>query len=288
MSSLSVTLIQPDLQWEDKLSNLKMMEERICAIKEKTEVVILPEMFSTGFSMRPERLAETMAGNTIQWMKKISREKKIILTGSLIIEEGGNYFNRLIWMMPNGQFGFYDKRHRFAYAGEDEHYAAGDKRLIASVKGWKINLQVCYDLRFPVWARQQPPALTSTAFGLTDLADSTSLTESTDLEYDLLIYVANWPERRNRAWKTLLQARAIENQCYTIGVNRVGNDGNDIYYSGDSMIVDPLGELLYQKPGEEDVFTCMLSKEKLDEVRNKFPFWRDADAFELLNDHQVE
>ena len=286
MSSLSVTLIQPDLQWEDKLSNLKMMEERICAIKEKTEVVILPEMFSTGFSMRPERLAETMAGNTIQWMKKISREKKIILTGSLIIEEGGNYFNRLIWMMPNGQFGFYDKRHRFAYAGEDEHYAAGDKRLIASVKGWKINLQVCYDLRFPVWARQQPPALTSTAFGLTDLADSTSLTESTDLEYDLLIYVANWPERRIHAWKTLLQARAIENQCYTIGVNRVGKDGNQIYYSGDSMIVGPLGELIYQKTGEEDIFTFLLTKERLEEVRSKYPFWKDSDQFHILINNQ--
>jgi predicted amidohydrolase len=286
MSSLSVTLIQPDLQWEDKLSNLKMLEEKICAIKEKTEVVILPEMFSTGFSMQPERLAETITGNTVQWMKKISREKKIILTGSLIIEESGKYFNRLIWMMPNGQFGSYDKRHCFAYAGEDQHYAAGDKRLIASVKGWRINLQVCYDLRFPIWARQQLVTLNSTALGPTGLAGSTSLTGPTALEYDLLIYVANWPERRNHAWKTLLQARAIENQCYAIGVNRVGNDGNQIYYSGDSMIVGPLGELIYQKTGEEDVFTFLLTKERLEAVRSKYPFWRDADQFHILINNQ--
>ena len=277
MSALSVTLIQPDLKWEDKSSNLKMLEEKIRAIKEKTEVVILPEMFSTGFSMQPARLAETIAGDTVQWMKKISGEKKIILTGSLIIEDKGNYFNRLIWMLPNGQFGYYDKRHRFAYAGEDQHYAAGDKRMIASVKGWKINLQVCYDLRFPVWSRQQSAALTSSA-----------LIDPTALEYDLLIYVANWPERRNHAWKTLLQARAIENQCYTIGVNRVGNDGNQIYHSGDSMIVGPLGEIIYQKTGVEDVFTYTLTMERLEEARSKYPFWRDADQFHILINNQPE
>jgi len=259
MSTLTVTVIQTNLYWEDKSANLKMLEEKINGISEKTEIVILPEMFSTGFSIQPGKLAETMDGPTLEWMKKIASSKKIILTGSIIIEENGNYFNRLIWMLPNGQFGFYNKRHRFAYAGENEKYTAGEKRLIASVKGWKINLLVCYDLRFPVWSRQQPV--------------------ENGLEYDVLIYVANWPERRSNAWRTLLQARAIENQCYVIGVNRVGNDGNEIYHSGDSMIIDPLGEILYHKQHDEDVFTTTLQKEKLEEVHSKFPFWKDADHF---------
>lgn len=251
-----------------------MLEEKISSIKEKTEVVILPEMFSTGFSMKPEQLAETMDGETVQWMKKTAAANKIILTGSLIIKEnfpspservGGEvYYNRLIWMLPNGQYGFYDKRHRFAFAGEDKHYTAGAKRLIAAVKGWKINLQVCYDLRFPVWARQQ--------------------SQPEGPEYDILLYVANWPERRSHAWKTLLQARAIENQCYVIGVNRVGNDGNGIYHSGDSMIIDPMGELLYTKKDDEDIFTIALDKEHLISVREKLPFLKDADRFLIPGD----
>src|SRR6476646_8851347 len=175
-----------------------------------------------------------MDGNTIHWMKKISVQKKIILTGSVIIKDGDNFFNRLVWMLPNGQYGYYDKRHLFAYGEEDKHYASGSERLIASVNGWKINLMVCYDLRFPVWSRQ-------------------SSSENGEPEYDVLIYVANWPERRSKAWKTLLQARAIENQCYVIGVNRVGEDGSGIHYSGDSMIIDPMGEILYQKTNAEDV-----------------------------------
>lgn len=276
MSSLTFTLIQSNLHWEDKAANLKMWEEKILSIKDKTEVVVLPEMFSTGFSMKPEMLAEKMPARsgsngdeaTIEWMKKTALQKKIILTGSLIIEAEGNYFNRLIWMLPNGEYGYYDKRHLFAYAKEDEHYTPGNKRLIASVKGWKINLQVCYDLRFPVWARQASSRYPS-------------LGEEFRPEYDVLIYVANWPERRSHAWKTLLQARAIENQCYVIGVNRVGNDGNEIYHNGDSMVVDPLGEVLYQKSKEEDIFTITLSKERLEEARTKFPFWKDADDFQL-------
>lgn len=274
MPNLITTLIQTELHWEDKQANLDMFAEKILSIKEKTHIVILPEMFSTGFSMRPEVLAETMDGNAMQWMKKIAAEKKVILTGSLVIEEQGNYFNRLIWMLPNGQYGQYDKRHRFAYAGEDKHYSAGSKRLIASVNGWKVNLQVCYDLRFPVWARQNAAQASHNP-----QQDGTP----DKLEYDLLIYVANWPERRNHAWKTLLQARAIENQCYVIGVNRVGTDGNNIYHSGNSMIIDPLGETLYHKANEQDVHTQELSMEKLEEVRHKFPFWRDADEFKILN-----
>jgi omega-amidase len=262
MSSLHFTLIQTALHWEDKNANLQMLEQKIQSILEPTNVVILPEMFSTGFSMNPEQLAETVDGPTLRWMKKVSASKKIILTGSAIIEEEGKNYNRLVWMLPNGQYGYYDKRHLFAYGEEDKHYSAGTKRLIASVNGWKINLMVCYDLRFPVWARQQ--------FG-----------EEGNFEYDVLIYVANWPERRNLAWKSLLRARAIENQCYVIGVNRVGNDGKNIYHSGDSMVIDPLGEILYEKANEEDVFTIPLSKERLKEIREKFQFWRDADSFEI-------
>ena len=259
MSDLTITLIQSDLHWENKQANLDMFEEKILGISDKTNVVILPETFTTGFSMKPGQLAETMDGPSVQWMKRIAAEKKVILTGSLIIEEAGSYYNRLLWMLPNGQYGQYDKRHRFAYAGEDQRFEAGNKRLIASVNGWKVNLQVCYDLRFPVWARQHSA-----------------------LEYDLLVYVANWPDRRTHAWKTLLQARAIENQCYVIGLNRIGQDGNEISYSGNSMIIDPLGETLYTKMHDEDVHTHTLSKEKLEDVREKFPFWKDADEFRIM------
>jgi len=277
MPPLTITLIQPDLRWEDKTANLELLGTRIDAIAEKTHLVILPEMFSTGFSMRPEALAEPMNGPAVTWMKQMAARKKVILTGSLIIEEKGRYFNRLIWMLPNGQYGTYDKRHRFAYAGEHEQYTAGHKRLIASVNGWKVNLQVCYDLRFPVWSRQQLQEPLELSAAPHPLPPGTPL----EPEYDLLVYVANWPERRSHAWKTLLQARAIENQAYVVGVNRVGDDGNNIYHSGDSMIVDPLGAVLYHAPKEESIFTCTLQQEKLEEVRTRFPFWQDADHFEI-------
>lgn len=260
MSSLTITTIQTYLSWEDKAANLHTLEQKINALAQKTEVVILPEMFNTGFSMRPELFAETMEGETVKWMKKMSFNNRIVLTGSLMIEEDGHYFNRLVWMLPTGEYGHYDKRHLFAFGKEDQHYKAGNKRLIASIKGWKINLQICYDLRFPVWARQSAAA---------DIKP----------EYDLLIYVANWPEKRNHAWKTLLCARAIENQCYVAGVNRVGNDGNNIYHSGNSLIVDPLGQVLYHMADEEDIFTIQLQKAPLLEVRQKFPFWKDGDCF---------
>lgn len=285
MSTLSITVIQADLHWENKTANLLMLEEKIFDIQEKTEVVVLPEMFSTGFSMRPELLAEDMSGETIQWMKRVAAQKRIILTGSFICRDDVNglavntsntvqsagsapihYYNRLIWMQPDGRYGIYDKRHLFAFAGESNHYTAGAKRIITSVNGWKINLQVCYDLRFPVWARQQQ--------------------QSSDVEYDLLIYVANWPERRRLAWKTLLRARAIENQCYVIGVNRVGKDGNNIHYCGDSMVIDPLGEVLYHKKDEEDIVTINLEKQYLQTVRQQFPFLIDADRFVILKDEQ--
>jgi len=277
MSTLTITLVQTNLHWEDKAANLQMLEKKINSIKEKTEVVVLPEMFSTGFSMKPELLGETMNGETVQWMKRIAAKKKIILAGSIIIAGAGQtetvrpYYNRLIWMLPSGEYGVYDKRHCFAFAGEDEHYTAGTKRLIASVKGWKINLLICYDLRFPVWARQHSPRLREKG-------------PESKAEYEILIYVANWPERRIHAWKTLLQARAIENQCYVVGVNRVGEDGNGIHYSGESMIVDPMGEVLYCKKEEEDIFTITLDKNHLEAARSKFPFLKDADGFNILNE----
>ena len=279
MSTLSITVIQTNIYWEDKAANLQMLEDKIRSIKDKTEIVVLPEMFSTGFSMKPEMLAETMEGETVEWMKRMAAEKKIILTGSIIIKEPGqsktdrpDYYNRLIWMLPNGQYGVYDKRHRFAFAGEDDHYKAGTKRLIASVKGWKINLLVCYDLRFPVWARQTSPPNPSSP---------RQKGEAAAAEYDILIYVANWPERRIHAWKTLLQARAIENQCYVVGVNRTGNDGNDIYYNGESMIVDPMGEVIYTKKNAEEIFTTTIEKKHLQAIREKFPFLKDADEFQI-------
>jgi predicted amidohydrolase len=283
MSSLSVSLIQTNLAWEDKAANLSMFEEKINALNH-TEVVVLPEMFSTGFSMRPEMLAETMDGESVAWMKKMASSKKVIITGSLIIEEDGNYYNRLIWMLPNQQYGYYDKRHLFAFAGEHQHYSAGAKRLIASVKGWKINLQVCYDLRFPVWARQKnSPVLSLEDEDDKEFGGPQYVGQAPDEpEYDILVYVANWPQRRSHAWKTLLQARAIENQCYVIGVNRVGNDGNNIYHSGDSMIVDPLGEVLYTRPDEEFVYTTTLERKNLEEVRAKLPFLKDGDSFLIV------
>jgi omega-amidase len=261
MSTLSISTIQTNLFWEDKAANLQQLEQKINSIEQKAEIVVLPEMFSTGFSMQPQKLAENMDGVTMEWMKRVSNKNGIVLTGSIIIEEEGNYFNRLIWMLPNGQYGYYNKRHLFAFAGEDKQYTAGNKRLIASVKGWKINLQVCYDLRFPVWARQTPQS------------------SGSGFEYDLLIYVANWPEKRSHAWKTLLCARAMENQCYVIGVNRVGNDGNNIYHSGNSLVIDPMGQVLYHMADEEDINTLTLTKEKLEEVRTKFSFLNDADDF---------
>lgn len=264
MSDLKVTLIQTQLHWENIEENLRMFDEKINAIKERTEVVILPEMFSTGFSMQSEKLAQTMDGTAVQWMKKKAAEKNIIITGSLIIEEDGQYFNRLIWMQPNGVAGTYDKRHLFGYAGEHEHYQPGDHRLIAQVKGWKICLTICYDLRFPVWSRNVITPETGTP------------------AYDILINVANWPERRNIAWKTLIHARAIENQCYAIGVNRVGKDGSDIYHSGDSSLIDPLGEIIYRKAHDEDVFTTTLERARLDEIRKNIPFLKDADKFQVF------
>jgi predicted amidohydrolase len=265
MSQLLISLIQTPLHWEDKAANLDMLGQKIATITDKTELIVLPEMFSTGFSMNKEVLAETMEGPTIQWMKNTAAKKSAILTGSFIAKEIQNdsfaFFNRLVWMLPTGDYGYYDKRHLFAYGKEDQHYRPGEKRLIASANGWKINLQICYDLRFPVWIRQSKAP------------------QQTHPEYDLLVFVANWPQSRIHAWRTLLTARAIENQCYVIGVNRTGNDGHGLQYSGESMLIGPMGEPIKILGTDAEVFSHTLQREHLDETRLKFPFWRDADGF---------
>lgn len=260
MGRLHCTLIQADLFWEDKEKNLLQLEEML-KTKGPQELVILPEMFNTGFSMRPEVLAETMEGETVQWMRRMASRHRIILAGSLIIRENNQYYNRLIWMQPDGGMTTYDKRHRFALAGEDQFFAAGEHRLITQANGWRILWQICYDLRFPVWSRQQTIHRP---------------------EYDLLVYVANWPDKRSHAWRSLLIARAIENQCYVIGVNRVGTDGNGLEHLGDSMVVDPMGQVLAQITGKPGTETVVLDKDTLEEIRSRLPFWKDADAFSII------
>lgn len=255
---LHITVIQPDIVWENKVANLLQYEEMIAGITGKKQIIALPEMFSTGFSMDPERLAEPMDGHTVRWMADIAVKYRCILTGSLIIEEDGKYYNRMLWVQPDGNVWVYDKRHLFAHATEDIHYTRGEKRLIAQVNGWRINLQVCYDLRFPVWARNQGD------------------------EYDVLLYVANWPEPRSLAWKTLLQARAIENQCYVVGVNRVGVDGKGHKYVGESSLFGPLGEKIWQQADDIACHTLTLEKETITKVRTSLPFLNDADKFLLL------
>ena len=261
MDTLKLTLVQAELHWEDCEKNLSAFSARLSGVPPRS-ILLLPEMFNTGFSMNVETLAEPMDGPTVQWMRNLAAEKQSIIGGSLIIREAQRYFNRFIWMQPDGVCSWYDKRHLFGYAGEDEKFSPGLSRTIVSVSGWRLNLQVCYDLRFPVWARQKLNAGAP--------------------EYDVLVYVANWPERRIEAWKALLRARAIENQCYVAAVNRVGEDGNGIYYSGDSMVIDPLGEIVEQRTGSEDIFTVALNRAHLEELRQKFQFLRDSDSFDIL------
>ncbi|MCW3120715.1 MAG: amidohydrolase [Flavipsychrobacter sp.] len=255
---LHITVIQPDIVWENKEANLLQYEKTISGISGPKHVVALPEMFSTGFSMAPERLAEPMDGTSVRWMADMAVKYRCILTGSLIIEEDGKYYNRMLWVQPDGKIGVYDKRHLFGYADEDKHYTKGETKLIAQVNGWRINLMVCYDLRFPVWSR------------------------NTGDDYDVLLYVANWPEVRSLAWKTLLQARAIENMSYVVGVNRVGKDGKDYNYSGDSSVFGPLGEQIWQQSNDVACHTVTLEKDLLLKTRSKLPFLQDADKFLLL------
>jgi len=259
MSSITLSLVQSKIFWKKKQENLQMLEEKIASIASPTEIVLLPEMFNTGFTSEPVQAAETMDGPTVNWMRDLAASKKIVIGGSLVIRDGEDFYNRLVWMLPNGEVGTYDKRHLFAYGGEGAKYSAGQKRLVASVKGWRINLQICYDLRFPVWARQQM--------------------EGGKPEYDLLINVANWPEKRQSIWTTLLKARAIENMCYVAAVNRIGVDGNNIAYKGGSVVLDPLGNPLFDAQDREEINTITLKMENLQQIRDQFPFLGDADSF---------
>lgn len=254
---LNVSLIQAKLKWEDADANLKMFSEKIDEIEGETDLIILPEMFTTGFSMNAENLAEPTEGKTFDWMRKQAQTNNCALTGSVIIKDQGNFYNRMFFVYPDGQYKTYDKRHTFTLAKEDQTYTAGTTRLIVDYKGWKICPLVCYDLRFPVWARNT-------------------------VDYDLLIYVANWPEKRVYAWDSLLKARAIENMSYCIGVNRTGEDGNGHAYNGHSAIYDMLGKPLSDpERSEEFVSTNSLDKTELNEVRNKFKFLLDRDHFSL-------
>lgn len=252
MEDLNITLIQTPLHWEKAAENRELFNGLLAKIASgSTHLVVLPEMFSTGFSMEPDVLAESMDGPTITWMRQKAAELGAVITGSLIIQEGGHYYNRLIWMRPDGSHEHYDKRHLFSLAGEDKYYTAGQQRLIEELNGWRICPLVCYDLRFPEWSRNRK-------------------------EYDLLLYVANWPERRSYAWRQLLIARAIENLAYVVGVNRIGLDGNQINYSGDSALIDPLGKVLYTKANEPFTQTFTLSHAHLLDTRDKFRFLDDA------------
>jgi predicted amidohydrolase len=255
-ADLNITLVQTALYWENPEDNLHLFTQKIDQITGPSDLILLPEMFTTGFSMKPEQFAETMDGSTLQWMKKIAKEKNAVICGSLMIKHLNTYYNRLIWMPPEGNAGFYDKRHLFALGEEADHYSGGAQKLLVELKGWKILPLICYDLRFPVWCR------------------------NTD-NYDVLLFVANWPERRIQAWKTLLQARAIENQCFVLGVNRIGEDGNGVYYSGESSVMDPKGELLFQQADSEQVYTITLSYDHLYHIRKSLPFLQDRDTFIL-------
>ncbi|WP_431133519.1 amidohydrolase [Psychroserpens mesophilus] len=256
-NELKVALIQSDLAWENPEQNRQNFSAKIASITKPVDLVILPEMFTSGFTMNPNEVAETMTGETISWMKKISEEKNAAITGSLIIKEKNNYFNRLIFVHPNGNIDTYDKRHTFTLAGEHKVFTAGKSNILVNYKGWKIKPLVCYDLRFPVWSRNVE-------------------------DYDLVFYVANWPKVRTHAWDVLLQARAIENMSYCIGINRVGLDANNHEYSGHSAAYDVLGKRKDTIPEDKEAIDIVtLDKKHIETYRNKLGFLNDRDDFNL-------
>ena len=257
MKNLTITLIQSNLFWENVSSNLSNFEKIISRIKD-TDIILLPEMFNTAFCPKSNHLAESMDGKTISWMKEISKTRDCAIAGTLMIMEGKNIFNRLVWILKNGTIYTYDKHHLFSLIKEEKYISKGKKRLIVEVEGWKICPLICYDLRFPVFSRN-------------------------DVEYDMLIYLANWPVKRIDAWNTLLKARSIENQCYTIGVNRVGEDGNEISFNGHSKIFDAFGkELFSTTENKEEVLQFEISLDDLKLKRRQMNFLQDRDNFSLL------
>lgn len=253
---MKVALIQSSIVWENPKLNRKYYEETINGIVGSIDLIVLPEMFTTGFTMNPQQVAETMQGETVVWLQTLAKAKKSAITGSLIIEENGQFFNRLVFVFPSGEMQYYDKKHLFALAGEDRIYSRGRKKNIIDYLGWKICPLVCYDLRFPVFSRNME-------------------------DYDLLLYVASWPKPRINAWDILIRARAVENMCYTIGVNRNGLDNNNFEYVGHSQVVDFLGNYVLEPKETEGVFVVELSKEKMIETRNRLGFLNDRDSFEL-------
>jgi len=253
MQNLTITLIQTKLAWEDKQKNLTMLDKKLDTMDEKTDLIILPEMFSTGFSMNAEKLAEEMEGPAVSWLLLKSKEKNADITGSIIIRENGEFFNRLVWAKPSGDLFTYDKKHLFRFAGEEKIFSAGSLNTLIELRGWNIRPFICYDLRFPLWTR------------------------NFNNQYDLAVFIANWPEKRTAHWNALLLARAIENQCFVAGINIVGVDGKGLTYSGDSCIIDPLGKLLFHNRGLEIIHTATLSYSILMDYRKNFPAWMDAD-----------
>ncbi|MDR2384418.1 MAG: nitrilase family protein [Tannerella sp.] len=257
MENLRVSLVQTDIVWEDIDRNISHAGDLLSRLKGKTDLAVLPEMFSTGFTLFPENLAEAGDGKTISTVKQYAQEFDFALAGSFIAVENGKFYNRAFFITPSGDEYYCDKRHLFGFSGEDKHFSCGTKRLIVGYKNWNICLMICYDLRFPVWCR------------------------NVDNVYDVLVFTANWPHSRKPAWETLLKARAIENLCYAVGVNRTGSDGNKVTYSGGTYIFSPKGEMLLDLGTEEKTDSFELDKKELDRIRTKFPVWKDADLFEL-------
>lgn len=254
---MKIALFQTKLAWENPEINRKFIEEYFLNEDESFDLFVLPEMFTSGFTMNPSVVAETMEGETMIWLKGLAKRKNCAITGSLVIKENDNYYNRMVFVFPSGEVQYYNKRHLFTLAGEDKVYTKGNEKVIVNYNNWKICLQICYDLRFPVFVRN---------------------TE----DYDLLLYVANWPIPRISAWDTLLRARAIENMCYTIGVNRIGEDANKMDYPGHSHVVDYLGKNILDCEDELGVFIIELDKTRQNEARAKFNFLNDRDSYMII------
>jgi len=263
---MRISIIQNQLHWEQPGLNRSLFSQKIASVAGKTDLIVLPEMFTTGFSMSAVALAENMQGPTMLWLQTMAENADAAVTGSFICEVDGQYFNRLVFMRPNGFYEFYDKKHLFSLGGEADYYESGQKRLIVEWKGWYLCPMICYDLRFPAWSRN--------TIG--------SFVNGHVPYYDVLIYVANWPERRAQHWRCLLAARAIENQAFVVAVNAVGSDGEGHNYSGDSTIIDYSGETLAHVPAkQEDILTVTLSRENLMKFREQLPFLKDGDDFKF-------
>lgn len=263
MQDLNIAIVQSDLVWEDTRKNLAAFDRKLQHVEPVTDVVILPEMFNTGFSINPDKIAEKPVGKAFRWLQKKADDLHCVITGSILTDLKGKYFNRLYWMMPDGKFKTYDKRHLFRLGKEWQVFSPGTEKLIIELKGWKILPLICYDLRFPVWSKNR-------------YIDGS-------YEYDFLFYIANWPVARKYAWKNLLIARAIENQAYVAGVNRVGQDGHGVNHSGDSMVLDAKGQIIAQaNPYQEEIITAQLSYDELTNFRNNFTVGLDWDEFEVI------